>query len=97
MLIVFFGISLLFIYIFAFSNKMDVKVNWEIAPIALAMWIILFICWIYSFNLVKVIYNKIRVYINKYIKKEKLIKEQPISVSLESKKKNIISNGKLYM
>ena len=34
--------------------------------------------------------------INKNIKKEKLVKEQPISVSLEIKK-NIISNGKLYM
>ena len=66
---------------------MDVKINWKIAPIALAMWIILLICWIYSFNLIKVIYNKIRVYINKNIKQEKLIKEQPISISLESKKK----------
>ena len=37
-----------------------------------------------------------KIYIKKIIKKEKLIKERPILVSLESKK-NIISNGKLYM
>ena len=42
---------------------------------------------IYIYRIIYENNNNIRVYINKNIKQEKLIKEQPISVSLENKKK----------
>ena len=53
-LAVFFGIGPLFIIILAFINKMGVKGIWESTSIALTMGSILFIYWIFSFDLIKI-------------------------------------------
>ena len=53
-LIVFFGIGPLFIIILAFINNMGVKGIWESTSIALTMGSILFIYWIFSFDLIKI-------------------------------------------
>ena len=51
--VMFFGIGPFFIYILAFRNKMGVKGIWESTSIALTMGYILFIYWVFSFDLIK--------------------------------------------
>ena len=53
-LVVFFGIGPLFIIILAFINNMGVKGIWESTSIALTMGSILFIYWIFSFDLIEI-------------------------------------------
>ena len=53
-LIVFFGIDPLFIKILSFKNNMGVKGIWASTSIALSMGSILFIYWIFSFDLIKI-------------------------------------------
>jgi len=52
--LVFFGISPIFIYILSFINKMSIKIIWESTSISLTMGSILFIYWIFSFDLIKI-------------------------------------------
>ena len=52
--VVFFGIGPLFIYILAFRNNMGVKGIWESTSIGLTMGDILFIYWVFSFDLKKI-------------------------------------------
>ena len=52
--IIFYVITPFFIYILAFRNKMGVKGIWESTSIAITLGDILFIYWVFSFDLVKI-------------------------------------------
>ena len=52
--VMFYGIGPIFIYILAFKNKMGVKGIWESTGFAITMGDILFIYWVFSFDLIKI-------------------------------------------
>ena len=52
--VMFYGIGPLLIYILAFKNKMGVKGIWESTSIAITLGDILFIYWVFSFDLIKI-------------------------------------------
>ena len=100
--VMFYGIGPLLIYILAFKNKMGVKGIWESTSISITLGDILFIYWVFSFDLNKIkelAAERIRkdyVNINKNendIKEEEfLIKDIQNNNNIEIKKDSLIEN-----
>ena len=106
--VMFYGISPFLIYILAFKNKMGVKGIWESTSIAITLGDILFIYWVFSFDLIKIkeladerirkdSVNIHKNEINDYIQEELLIKNNntiEIKKSIVENNQNIMNNNK---
>ena len=82
--VMFYAIGPFFIYILAFKNKMGVKGIWESTSIAITMGDILFIYWVFSFDLIKI----------KELANERLLKDNKnININNDIKEKFLESNN----
>ena len=87
--VMFYGIGPFFIYILSFKNKMGVKGIWESTSIALTLGDILFIYWVFSFDL-----KKLRELANERIEKDNKNLNLDTNIDLKTEFLNSIENNK---
>ena len=87
--VMFYGIGPFFIYILSFKNKMGVKGIWEGTSISLTLGDILFIYWVFSFDL-----KKLRELANERIEKDNKNLNLDTNIDLKTEFLNSIENNK---